>query len=1097
MNSYQGTMISGKLPRTKSHFESWILIIVYRLLFFSTSTSLPAQTKLLDNFESLNGWTPIVSDGVTMSIESAPGKIGKAMAIHFKFHGGSGYAIAEKKIPLDLPENYRFTFYLRGETPVNNFELKLIDSAGNVYWIKQLNITYPKNWTKKAISKHNITFAWGPTGGGMIHKVDKIQFVVSAGTGGKGTIYIDEFKIQHMESDSVPPPMPIASASSFKKNHAPNFVLDNNGETSWENENREKQSWLLLDCQNVREIGGLIIDWSGKAFARHYQVELSDDKQEWTNGYEVFNSNGGRDYIYLPNAAARYVKLNFLSSSQENMYRVSSIAIQGFDFGSSLNAFYDSVAHDAPVGFYPKYFSHRQSYWTLIGASGDTREALMNEEGQIEVDKSSFSLEPFLFVNDSLITWNDVELKQSLEKRYLPIPSVEWRRSWIQLRVTGFASGEEGSSVLIARYKIKNVGAKQLKGKLFIAIRPFQVNPPWQFLNIVGGVSEISSVDYKDRIVRVNNEKEVVPLTSPDNFGAAEFDEGDITDYLSKGVVPKQQNVSDHFKHASAALEYQFDLSAGEEKEFNIAVPFHSIPAEYVPSLNSANSFVQRKLDETRNFWNAKVNSIDIELPGSAQEIINAVKSNLAYILINRDGPAIQPGSRSYERSWIRDGALTSTALLECGDTAEVCQFIDWYAKYIYPSGKVPCVVDTRGADPVPENDSHGEFIYAVMQYFRFTRDTTWLRGKFPDVVEVVRYIQSLRAQRMTDKYRNGTPEERACYGLVPESISHEGYSNHPEHSYWDDFFTLRGLKDAATIAAVVGNAKLEKEFASERDDFRKCLYASMKLAMQNKNINYIPGCVELGDFDATSTTIGIDPGGELGNIPEPQLHNTFQNYYSFFVQREKNKIDWTAYTPYETRIIGSFIRLGEREKVQELINFFMHDRRPATWNEWAEVVWKDRDTPKYIGDMPHTWVGSDFIRSVRSMFVYERERDTSLVIGAGISEEWISDTLACRNDSDATSDASLSLRCAGTNRVVLKNLPTYYGKLSYTVSSKANSIVYSFSGTVDMLQTHLVVTSPRNAIVQRAFVNGKVSKVQNDNTVEVRKFPATVELEY
>ena len=33
--------------------------------------------------------------------------------------------------------------------------------------------------------------------------------------------------------------------------------------------------------------------------------------------------------------------------------------------------------------------------------------------------------------------------------------------------------------------------------------------------------------------------------------------------------------------------------------------------------------------------------------------------------------------------------------------------------------------------------------------------------------------------------------------GLVTESISHEGYSAKPVHSYWDDFWALRGLDDA------------------------------------------------------------------------------------------------------------------------------------------------------------------------------------------------------------------------------------------------------------------------------------------------------------
>ena len=39
-----------------------------------------------------------------------------------------------------------------------------------------------------------------------------------------------------------------------------------------------------------------------------------------------------------------------------------------------------------------------------------------------------------------------------------------------------------------------------------------------------------------------------------------------------------------------------------------------------------------------------------------------------------------------------------------------------------YDNGKVPCCVDEHGATPVPENDSHGEFIYLVAEYYRHRR---------------------------------------------------------------------------------------------------------------------------------------------------------------------------------------------------------------------------------------------------------------------------------------------------------------------------------------------------------------------------------------
>src|SRR5688572_32745584 len=44
-----------------------------------------------------------------------------------------------------------------------------------------------------------------------------------------------------------------------------------------------------------------------------------------------------------------------------------------------------------------------------------------------------------------------------------------------------------------------------------------------------------------------------------------------------------------------------------------------------------------------------------IDIPADPR-IEATLRAQLQYILINRDGPSIQPGSRSYERSWIRDG---------------------------------------------------------------------------------------------------------------------------------------------------------------------------------------------------------------------------------------------------------------------------------------------------------------------------------------------------------------------------------------------------------------------------------------------------------
>lgn len=63
----------------------------------------------------------------------------------------------------------------------------------------------------------------------------------------------------------------------------------------------------------------------------------------------------------------------------------------------------------------------------------------------------------------------------------------------------------------------------------------------------------------------------------------------------------------------------------------------------------------------------------------------------------------------------------------------------------------------------------------------------------------------------------------------------------------------------------------------------------------------------------------------------------------------------------------------------------FFADQRPLGWNQWAEVVGREVRKPRFVGDMPHGWVASDFIRSALDLFAYERDADNALVLAAGL----------------------------------------------------------------------------------------------------------------
>ncbi|MFI5398286.1 MAG: discoidin domain-containing protein [Candidatus Binatia bacterium] len=1039
--------------------------------------SASAQQMVLDDFKDLSGWSAIASEDSKVWMVQEPGRTGNAMRIGFDLNAGGGYVIVRKAFSLPLPANYAFTFYLRGDAPQNNFEFKIVDPSGkNVWWRKQRDFNFPTEWQPVTIRKSRLAFAWGPSGGRELDRVGAIEFAISSGTGGKGSIWIEDLEFEEREPSSHNGHTPSVSASTSMAGHEPALMLDLDPGSTWKSERLPDNQWVLIDLLRNVEYGGLVIDWDPDDYATAYQVQVSNDGTHWTNAYGTTSGNGGRDYIYMPDAESRYIRLDLQRSSRGQGYGIASVALKPVDFSASPNQFFTAIAQDEPMGLYPKYFYGKQTYWTVVGVSGDGKQGLLNEEGMLEVDKGAFSIEPFLSVGGKLITWNSVHTVQELEEGFLPIPSVTWEHETVNLTITAFASGKPGKSTLYASYRVDNHGDTSQRVQLFLAIRPFQVNPPWQSLNMTGGVAPIREIRFDGRAVWVGRDKAVISLPAPDRFGAASFEHGAITDFLRKNTLPPQLHVSDPFGFASGALQYSFDLKPGGHEKVDLAVPFHEPYVAAAIGLGSGDGrpFIDAQREETRRFWQTILGRVDIQLPPEAENIVRTLKTTLAYILINRNGPALQPGSRDYARAWIRDGALTSVALLEMGCTQEVRDFIRWYAQYQSVGGKIPCCVDRRGPDPALEHDSAGEFIYAIAEYYRHTHDVGFAHDTWPQVVRAVDYLSSLRQKRMTAAFR--TPEKEAYYGLLPESLSHEGYSSYPVHSYWDDFFALRGFKDAAAMAIVMGDEERAASFADLRDDFRRSLRTSISKAMALHGIDYIPGSVELGDFDPTSTAIALTVGLEVPDLPEDALRRTFDLYDVDADKRIHGEVDWDAYAPYELRNVDAFVRLGQRERAREILNLMLFDQRPAAWNQWAEVVWRDSSAPNFIGDMPHTWVGSTFIQSVRTLFAYERESDRALVVAAGLPSEWV----------------------LSKSGVAVKRLPTHYGVLSYSLRGEgANAMLLRLSGDLTLPPGNIVLRPPLLQPLKAVTVNGKPIETFTADSATVSEFPAEVLLEY
>jgi hypothetical protein len=294
-------------------------------------------------------------------------------------------------------------------------------------------------------------------------------------------------------------------------------------------------------------------------------------------------------------------------------------------------------------------------------------------------------------------------------------------------------------------------------------------------------------------------------------------------------------------------------------------------------------------------------------------------------------------------------------------------------------------------------------------------------------------------------------------------------------HSYWDDFWALQGYEDAVRLAGVLGLAADARRIGESRDTFRRDFSASIAAAMKKHGIGWVPGCADLGDFDATSTTMALSPTQSEDVPPKNALSTTFYRYLEYFEGRREGEEKWEAFTPYEMRNIGAFVRLGWRERAHLLMDWFLTQRTPPGWAEWAEVVYNAPTSAKFIGDLPHTWVGSDFVRSVLDMFAYERDSDSSLVIAAGVPAAWASEAQG----------------------VSVKRLSTAYGALSFTMRAERGELVMRMEKGTRIPRGGIVVVPPAPSRgaggLSNARVNGVRAVADPHESVTIRRLPAEV----
>lgn len=997
----------------RARLSSCAVIAALNLLAVPAQSQTPLVTP--------SAWTAGASEGVASKASGT-----QTARLDYGF-AGAGYAFMVHDVDFRAPENYVIDIPIKGEGSGNDLQLKFTDASGdNVWWVTKPAFVATPEGTVLRVRPRHMTFAWGTTPDRTFRGARRLEVVVVKTAKGAAKGWLEVGPIRWRAE--VPEPK---SEAPLKADVA--AAVDGDAGTG------VSASAVTLDLSRVRAFGGLRLNW-GQVPAR-YDIAVSDDGRLFRPLRTVEGSDGGTDYVTLGEVDARYVRIS-------GPGRLNDAALLPLDMGLKPNALLGELAQQAPRGDYARGFSE-QAYWTVVGvAHGGPRAALLSEDGSVELGPERPSLTPVLKIGERHITWADAEITRHMDSERLPLPSVQWRAEEVMLTIEPLAFGDGKAPNGLVRYTLSSPVARKVRLELHLS--PWQVNPPAQFLTRPGGYAPIHRLSRDGDLLRLDDQ----PLrlaTRPDDVALSGFLSG-----------PQPGDVNDADGLASAVIGYEIDLKAGESRSVVVAFPLAGQGEAPVISGDPL-IWADARKEAVRADWRARLGQTHLILPEGAPPIADSARLALAYQLVLLDGDWLKPGARSYDRSWIRDGAMMSEGLLRMGLSDEALAYFKAYAPMSFNSGKVPCCVDARGADPTPENDSHGELAWLAGELIRFGVAPAQIAPYGSQVSGAIAYQEGLRQTNLTPQ------TETRLRGLLPPSISHEGYSDKAAYSYWDNFWALKGYRGAKVVARALGKVDEAARLEAQEQAFRNDLFASIDATAKHYAQDVVAGAADRGDFDPTSTTIGMTSGAHTDDIPQALKRRTFERYWDERLMPRRTTPE--SYTPYELRNVGAFLRLKQPERARQALDMFFADQAPREWYQWGEVVTVPYRKTLFIGDLPHGWVESDYLRVALDMFAYERPEMQQMVLLSGFDVKW-----------------------AELGETRLERLHTPYGMVSLRVRQAKGGLEINIDSEASPPGGYVIDLPSLMGVPSEARVNGKRQKL-SDGELIVRASKATIQI--
>ena len=622
--------------------------------------------------------------------------------------------------------------------------------------------------------------------------------------------------------------------------------------------------------------------------------------------------------------------------------------------------FYDSGLFSSKEAAFASNAHYR--YWNMVGVKDHHQESLVGQAGEIEPVYDEYAVSFFLFDPATRqlhfpqfagSDGNASSLKQELENGYLPVVMTTYRSPMeieIEEKVIATTVGVDERSVVLARLKARLLGSTPANAWLCVSVSP--IGPSgFQRHDRAGRYIADRRLTFEryfpaEHRVEINSSWGPVFDIAPTHFGLYGnksshdrnfyLDNNPYQDLLSHGALNGQDIATDYVAGlCMGVFAWPITLTpANRVFALDVRLPVDDFRG--VGDLAELRQAGANNLESSnRNFW---INKLDhsgdqFSLPATVRHLFDLYRICRANLLMLSDDGEIHPGPTIYDSFWVRDSSVEGIACALSGDLnlAEE-QFGRHYPNVFNIGYERIGPASSHGffggehEKNDHEWDSNGQALWAIGRFDSIRGSgADFGAGLFsPYVIEGARWLR----------------DNRSPFGLLHSGWSAEHIGDKDKPHYWDDFWGLAGLWEAAKLAERIGAGEAS-EIWSAYDSLRLATVDSIRWVLTEQRRRglwetFIPtGPGDVGRLD--STIIGalayfhpcrLYQGAEAWRGYRLSGAMTLETIWGHFIDGGfRHDSAWNAYGPYLTlQLAHAFLLIGDVKRMDQCLGWSVNN---------------------------------------------------------------------------------------------------------------------------------------------------------------------------